>query len=84
MHNSLKRLLNNVIEYAAKGNNIIVKAPNIVISVRTIESFVSWIVIYKKLKFSIISEIGETEYAFHSITSFINDADKESNDVTNP
>ena len=83
MHNSLKRLLNNVVEYAAKGNSIIVKTPNIAISVRTIESFVSWIVIYKKLKFSIISEIGERAYVFNSITSFINDVDKESNDVTN-
>lgn len=76
MHNSLKQLLNNIIEYGAKGNDIIVKTPNIVISVRIIESFVSWIMIYKKLKFNLISEIGETDTVFYSITSFINDTDR--------
>lgn len=83
MHNSLKRLLNNIIEYAAKGNDIIVKTPNIVISVRIIESFVSWIVIYKKLKFNLISEIGETDTVFYSITSFIKDTDRGDNDSDN-
>lgn len=78
MDNSLKQILNNIIEYGAKGNDIIVKTPNIVISVRIIESVVSWIVIYKKLKFKLISEIGETDTVFYSIISFIND--KESND----
>ena len=83
MNNSLKQLLNNIIEYGAKGNDIIVKIPNIVISVRIIESFVSWIVIYKKLKFNLISEIGETDTVFYSITSFINDTDRGDNDVHN-
>lgn len=83
MNNSLKQLLNNIIEYGAKGNDIIVKTPNIVISVRIIESFVSWIVIYKKLKFNLISEIGETDTVFYSITSFINDTDRGDNDVHN-
>lgn len=83
MDNSLKWLLGDIIEYAAKGNDITIKTPNIVISVRIIESFVSWIVIYKKLKFSNISEIGETDTVFYSITSFINCVDKESNDADN-
>jgi hypothetical protein len=54
-----------------------------VISVRIIESFVSWIVIYKKLKFSLISEIGETDTVFYSINSFINDTDSGDNDADN-
>lgn len=83
MDKSLKWLLSNIIEYAAKGNAIIIKTPNIVISVRIVESFVSWIVIYKKLKFNIISEIGETDTAFYSITSFINDTDRGDNDAYN-
>ena len=83
MHNSLKFLLNGIIGYAAEGNDIIVKTPNIVISVRIIESFVSWIVIYKKLKFNLISEIGETDTVFYSITSFINDTDRGDNDGHN-
>ena len=83
MYNSFKWLLSEIIEYAAKGNDIIVKTPNIVISVRQLDSFVSWIVIYKKLKFNLISEIGETNTVFYSINSFINDVDKESNDAGN-
>ena len=83
MDNSFKWLLSEIVEYAAKGNDIIVKTPNMVISVRIIESFVSWIVIYKKLKFSLISEIGETDTVFYSISSFINDTDSGDNDADN-
>lgn len=80
MNNSLKRLLNDIIGYAAEGNDIIVKTPTITISVRRIGSFVSWIAIYKKMKLHLISEIGEIDIVFYSINNFINDIDKESND----
>ena len=83
MDNSFNWLLSEIIEYAAKGNDIIVKTPNIVISVRIIDSFVSWIVLYNKKKFNLIGEIGETEIVFQALTSFINDVDKESNDADN-
>lgn len=83
MDNSLKRLLSEIIEYSAKGNDIIVKTPNLVISVRIIDSFVSWIMVYKKLKFNLISEIGDTDTVFYSITSFINDTDRGDNDADN-
>lgn len=83
MHNSFKWLLSEIIEYAAKGNSIIVKTPSIVLSVRQFDSFVSWIAIYKKRKLPLISEIGETDIVFQSLTSFINDVDKESNDADN-
>lgn len=83
MDNSLKWLLNDIIGYASEGNSIIVKTPSIVLSVRQFDSFVSWIVIYKKLKFNLISEIGETDTVFYSITSFINDTDRGDNDVDN-
>ena len=83
MHNSLKWLLNDVVGYAADGNDIIVKTPSIILSVRQFDSFVSWIVLYKKKKINLISEIGETDTVFYSITSFINDVDKETNDAIN-
>lgn len=83
MHNSLKRLLNDIVGYATGGNDIIVKTPSIVLSVRQFDSFVSWIVIYKKLKFNLISEIGDTDTVFYSITSFINDTDRGDNDADN-
>ena len=83
MDNSLKWLLNDIIGYASEGNDIIVKTPSIVLSVRQFDSFVSWIVLYKKKKFNLISEIGDTDIVFQSLTSFINDVDKESNDEDN-
>lgn len=83
MDNSLKWLLNDIIGYASEGNDIIVKTPSIVLSVRQFDSFVSWIALYKKKKFNLISEIGEIDIVFQSITSFINDVDKESSDEDN-
>lgn len=83
MNNSLKRLFNDIIGYATEGNDIIVKTPSIVISVRQIGLFVSWIVVYKKKKFHLVSEMGETDIIFQSITSFISGVDKESNDADN-
>lgn len=83
MYNSLKWLLNDIIGYASEGNAIIVKTSSITLSVRPVESFMSWIVVYKKKKFNIIGEIGETDTVFYSIISFINDTDKESNDADN-
>lgn len=83
MHNSLKCLLNDIIVYAAEENDIIVKTPSIVLSVRQFDSFVSWIVLYKKKKLNLIGEIGERDNIFYAIISFINDVDKESNDADN-
>lgn len=83
MHNSLEWLLNDIIGYASEGNAIIVKTPSIVLNVRPLESFMYWIVVYKKKKFNFIVEIGETDVAFHSLTSFINDVDMESNNADN-
>lgn len=83
VNNALKWLINDIIGYATEGNSIIVKTPSIILCARQVESFVSWIVIYKKKKFNLIGEIGETDIIFHSITSFISDVDKESNDADN-
>lgn len=76
MNNSLKCLISGIINYATEGNDIIVKTPTITLSARQFDSFVSWIVLHKKKKFNFIGEIGETDYTFQTITSFINDVDK--------
>lgn len=83
MHNSLKWLLNDIIGYASDGNNIIVKTPTIVLSARQFDSFVSWILLYKKKKINLIAEIGDTDTVFYSLTSFISDVEKESIDADN-
>lgn len=83
MNNSLKWLISGIIGYATEGNCIIVKTPSIVISVRDNDSLMSWILIYKKKKFHLITEMGETDIVFQSITSFISDTDKEYSDADN-
>lgn len=83
MDNSLKWLISDIIGYAAEGSDIIVKTPSIVLSVRQFDSFMSWIMIYKKKKINLISETGERDDIFYALTSFINDVDKESNDADN-
>ena len=83
MDNALKWLISDIIGYTVEGNDIIVKTPSIVLSVRQFDSFMSWIVLYKKKKLNLICEIGENDNIFYSITSFINDVDKESNDADN-
>lgn len=77
MDNSLKWLLGDIIDYATNNQDIIVKTPTIMLSARTIGSFISWILIYKKKKFSIIGEIGDTDIVFYSMRNFICDTDKE-------
>ena len=77
MDNSLKWLLGDIIDYASNQQDIIVKTPTIVLSARTIGCFISWVLIYKKKKFSIIGEIGDTDTVFYSMRNFICDMDKE-------
>lgn len=83
MCNSLKWLLNDIIGYTSEGNDIIVKTPSIALSARQVGSFTSWIAVYKKKKFNLISETGETDIIFQALTSFINDVDTESNNADN-
>lgn len=83
MDNSLKWLLSDIIGYAAEGNDIIVKTPSIILSARQFDSFVSWIVLYKKKKINLIGEIGERDNIFYTITSFIIDVERESIDADN-
>lgn len=83
MNNALKWLISGIIGYAAEGNDIIVKTPNIIISARDNDSLMSWIVIYKEKKIHLITEMDETDIVFQSITSFISDTDKEYSDAHN-
>lgn len=83
MHNSLKWLLGDIIDYAANQQDIIVKTPTIMLSARTTGSFISWVLIYKKKKLSIIGEIGHTDTVFNSMINFVCDMDRECNESDN-
>ena len=77
MDNSLKWLLGDIIDYAANEQDILVKTPTMMLSARTTGSSISWILIYKKKKLTIIGEIGDTDTVFYSMRKFICDTDKE-------
>lgn len=77
MDNSLKWLLGDIIDYAANQQDILVKTPTMMLSARTTGSSISWILIYKKKKLTIIGEIGDTDTVFYSMRNFICDTDKE-------
>lgn len=80
MDNSLKWLLGDIIDYAVNQQDIIVKTPTIMLSARTTDSFISWVLIYKKKTLSIIGEIGDTDTVFYSMRNFICDMDRECNE----
>ena len=77
MDNSLKWLLGDIIDYAANEQDILVKTPTILLSARTIGSSISWILVYKKKKLTIIGDTGDTDTVFYSMRNFICDTDKE-------
>lgn len=77
MDSSIKYLLNGAIEYAATGNAVTVKTPNLTLNAREFDSYVSWVVTYNKMKLSIISEIGNIDYVFCTIVNFIRDMDEK-------
>ena len=83
MDNSLKWLLGDIIDYAANQQDIIVKTPTIMLSAITTGSFISWVLIYKKKKLSIIGEIGHTDTVFNSMRNFVCDMDRECNESDN-
>nr|DAW68757.1 MAG TPA: hypothetical protein [Caudoviricetes sp.] len=64
MDNSLKWLLGDIIDYAANQQDIIVKTPTIMLSARTIGSFISWILIYKKRNSLLLEKLATQTLCF--------------------
>lgn len=83
MDNSLKWLLGDIIDYAVNEQDILVKTPTMMLSARTTGSSISWILIYKKKKLTIIGEIGDTDTVFYSMRKFICDTEKGQNESDN-
>ena len=74
---SQKILIQELIEYATDGSPILVKTPDLLFSAREHESFVIWIVIYRKKKYSLISCLNDFDYVNQLIFKFIHYTDKE-------
>lgn len=70
-------LIQDIIAYARNGCPILVKTPDLLVSVRKIESFISWVVVYRGKKHSIISCLNEPDYVNYLIFKFIKSVDVE-------
>lgn len=73
---STKIFLQDLIEYACEGREVLVKTNDFLFS--TIKSpFTSWIMIYKKQRFSLVVETGNFNIVNSAIANFILNTDKE-------
>lgn len=76
---SLKIFLQEIVEYACEGNDVLVKTNNLLFNAQTIEPFTAWVVIYKGQRFSLVTSTENFDIAISSIINFIHTADRKSN-----
>lgn len=77
---SMKIFLQEIVEYACEGNDVLVKTNNLLFNARTISPFTAWVVIYKAQRFSLVTSTENFDVAISSIFKFIHTADRESNE----
>lgn len=80
---SMKIFLQEIVEYACEGNDVLVKTDNLLFNARTILPFTAWVVIYKAERFSLVTSTENFDVAISSILNFIHTADRESNESGN-
>ena len=80
---SLKIFLQEIVEYACEGNDVLVKTDNLLFNARTISPFTAWVVIYKAERFSLVTSTENFDVAISSILNFIHTTDRESNESVN-
>lgn len=80
---SLKIFLQEIVEYACEGNDVLVKTSNLLFNARTITPFTAWVVIYKGQRFSLVTSTENFDVAISSISNFINMTDRNSNESDN-
>lgn len=74
---STKIFLQDLIEYACEGREVLVKTNDFLFSTRVKSPFTTWIMIYKKQRFSLVAEIGNFNIVNSAIANFILNTDKE-------
>lgn len=80
---SMKIFLQEIVEYACEGNDVLVKTNNLLFNARTISPFTAWVVIYKAQRFSLVTSTENFDIAISSIINFIHSADRKSNESDN-
>lgn len=80
---SLKIFLQEIVEYACEGNDVLVKTSNLLFNARTITPFTAWVVIYKGQRFSLVTSTENFDIVISSIINFIHTAERKSNESDN-
>ena len=80
---SLKIFLQEIVEYACGGNDVLVRTNNLLFNARTNSPFTAWVVIYKEQRFSLVTSTENFDVAISSILNFIHTTDRNSNESGN-
>ena len=80
---SMKIFLQEIVEHACEGNDVLVKTDNLLFNARIISPFTAWVVIYKAERFSLVTSTENFDVAISSILNFIHTTDRESNESGN-
>lgn len=80
---SLKIFLQEIVEYACEGNDVLVKTNNLLFNARTILPFTAWVVFYKGQRFSLMTSTENFDVAISAIFNFIHETDRNSNESGN-
>jgi len=80
---SMKIFLQEIVEYACEGNDVLVKTDNLLFNARTISPFTAWVVIYKGQRFSLVTSTENFDVAISAIFNFIHTTDRISSESDN-
>lgn len=80
---SLKIFLQEIVEYACAGNEVLVKTNNLLFNARIISFFTAWVVIYKGQRFSLVTSTENFDTVISAIFNFIHETDRNSNESDN-
>lgn len=72
-----KIFLQDLIEYACEGREVLVKTNDFLFSTNVKSPYTTWIIIYKKQRFSLVVESGNFNIVNSAIANFILNTDKE-------
>ena len=80
---SLKIFLQEIVEYACDGNDVLVKTNDLLFNARITGPFTAWVVIYKGQRFSNVTSTMNFDIAISTIINFIYTADRKSSESDN-
>ena len=80
---SLKFFLQEIVEYACEGNDVLVKTNDLLFNARIMGPFTAWVVIYKGQRFSNVTSTINFDRSFSAIANFIHTAERKSNESDN-